>query len=104
MLVIPVDIECLVQCALIAVSFEVLRMAIAFILARPSGEVNKLELEKYEAVAEVAKIRSVQLEFVKHSKLTRKVISIEKQIETLQAQYFPRLLRVRKVFRIARVR
>lgn len=80
-----------------------MRMAIAYFLARPSDEVNKLESDKYDAMAEVAKIKSVQLEFVKHSLLTRKVISIEKKIETLQAQYFPRLLRVRKIFRIVRV-
>lgn len=104
MIVIPVDIECLVQCAIIAVIFEVMRMAIAYVLARPSAEVNKLEIEKYDAMAEVAKIKSVQLEFVKHSKLTRNVIKIEKTIETLQAQYFPRLLKVRKIFRILRVR
>jgi hypothetical protein len=103
MIVIPVDIEALVQCALFAVLFEVLRMGIAFFLAKPSSEVMKLESDKFDAQAEVAKIKSVQLEFVKHSLLTRKVISIEKKIETLQALYFPRLLKVRKICRIARV-
>lgn len=103
MIVIPVDIEALVQCALLALVFEVLRIGVASLLARPSSEVMKLEADKFDAQAEVAKIKSVQLEFVKHSLLTRKVISIEKKIEGLQAQYYPRLLFVRKVCRVVRV-
>lgn len=103
MKVVPVDIELFVQCAFAALAFEVLRMIIAYVLARPSSKVIQLECDKYDAMAEVGKIRSVQLEFVKHSKLTRKVIALEKEIETLQAQYFPRLLKVRKVFRVLRV-
>jgi cytoplasmic iron level regulating protein YaaA (DUF328/UPF0246 family) len=78
-------------------------MIMAYILARPSTEIINLESDKYEAQLDVAKIKSVQLEFVKHSLLTRKVISIEKKIEQLQALYMPRLLKVRKVFRIIRV-
>lgn len=53
---------------------------------------------------ELAKIKSVQLEFVKHSLLSRKVISIEKKIENIQVLYSPRLLRVKKIFRVLRVR
>uniref|UniRef100_A0A7S3HTN5 Tail-anchored protein insertion receptor WRB n=1 Tax=Spumella elongata TaxID=89044 RepID=A0A7S3HTN5_9STRA len=102
MKVVPVDIELFVQCALAAFAFEVLRMIIAYVLARPSSKVIQLESDKYDAMAELGKIRSVQLELVKHSKLTRKVIAIEKDIEKLQAQYFPRLLKVRKVFRVLR--
>jgi hypothetical protein len=103
MIVIPVDIEVFVQCAVSALIFETLRMIIAFALARPSSEMVKLESDKFDTMAEVGQIRSVQLEFVKHSLLTRKVISIEKKIEVLQAQYFPRLLKVRKIFRVLRV-
>ena len=103
MIVIPVDIECLVQCSVVALVFETLRMIIAYMLARPSSEAMKLEADKLEAQLEVTKIKSVQLEFVKHSLLTRKVISIEKKIEQLQALYYPRLLLVRKIFRIVRV-
>jgi hypothetical protein len=103
MIVVPVDIEALVQCAVLALVFEVLRMGIAFFLARPSSEILKLESDKFDAQAEVAKIKSVQLELVKHSKLTRSIISIEKKIENLQAAYYPRLLLVRKICRIVRV-
>lgn len=61
-------------------------------------------MDKYVAQIELAKIKSVQLEFVKHSLLSRKVISIEKKIENIQVLYAPRLLRVKKIFRILRVR
>ena len=61
-------------------------------------------MDKYVAQMELAKIKSVQLEFVKHSLLSRKVISIEKKIENIQVLYSPRLLRVKKIFRILRVR
>lgn len=104
MIVIPVDIEAIVQCTIVAVVFEVLRFVVAFFLARPSSEIMQLESDKFDAQAEVAKIKSVQLEFVKHSLLTRKVIAIEKKIEGLQALYYPRLLFVRKVCRIVMVR
>jgi hypothetical protein len=103
MIVIPVDIECLVQCAVIALLFETMRMVLAYGLARPSSEVLKLETDKFEAQVEISKIKSVQLEFVKHSLLNRKVISIEKKLEGIQAQYAPRVLKVKKIFRVVRV-
>jgi hypothetical protein len=75
----------------------------AYLIARPSPQMAKLDIDKREAQVEVAKIKSVQLEFVKHSLLQRKVISIEKKMELLQLQYNPRLQAVRKVFRVLRV-
>ena len=57
-------------------------MATAYILARPSNEIQKLEDAKNTAMAELAKIKSVQLEFVKHSLLSRKIIKAEKQVHT----------------------
>lgn len=65
---------------------------------------KKLELEKYETQAELATIKSVQLEFVKHSLLTRKLIKTEKQLESIQSLYLPKLLKVRRYMRILRVK
>lgn len=45
----------------------------------------------------------MQLEFVRHSLLTRKEIKIGQKIETLEAQYMPRYLLVKKYARIVRV-
>lgn len=75
----------------------------AFQLARPSSEVTKLEDSKIEAQLELAKIKSVQLEFVKHSKLSRSIIKIEKQLEAIQAQYLPKAQKVRRYLRGIRV-
>lgn len=75
----------------------------AFFLAQPSAEAKKLELEKYEAQAELSTIKSVQLEFVRHSLLTRKVIKAEKQLELIQSQYLPKVQKVRRYLRIIRV-
>ena len=76
----------------------------AFFLAQPSAEAKKLEVEKYEVQAELSTIKSVQLEFVRHSLLTRKVIKAEKQLELIQSQYLPKVQRVRRYLRIIRVR
>lgn len=76
----------------------------AFFFAQPSAEAKKLEVEKYEVQAELSTIKSVQLEFVRHSLLTRKVIKAEKQLELIQSQYLPKVQRVRRYLRIIRVR
>ena len=62
-----------------------------------------MEVEKYEAQAELSTIKSVQLEFVRHSLLTRKVIKAEKQLELIQSQYLPKVQKVRRYLRIIRV-
>lgn len=56
-----------------------------------------------EASIELAGIKSIHVEFVRHSLLSRKIIKIEKRIETIQAEYKPKALRVKNVFRILRV-
>lgn len=48
-------------------------------------------------------IKSVNLEFVRHSLLTRKVIKIEKRIETIESDHAPKVLKIKKNFRISRV-
>lgn len=75
----------------------------AYILAKPSSEANLLETQKLEAQVELSKIKSVQLELVKHSKLSRAIIKFEKQLEVIQAQYAPKALSVKKYARFTRV-
>lgn len=72
-------------------------------MARPSSEANVLEVKKLETQIELSKIKSMQQEFVKHAKLSRSIIKFEKEIETIQAQYAPKALRVKKAMRIIRV-
>ncbi len=76
----------------------------AYLFGRPSQKLYILQNQKFEASKELSQIKSVQLEFVKHSKLTRQVIKFEKEIEALQLTHGPRFKRVKNTFRIVRVR
>lgn len=72
-------------------------------MARPSSEIKKLLEEKALANLEIAGIKSLQLELVKHSLLTRKVIKIEKRVEKLQDETKGRFKRVKSISRAATV-
>ena len=76
---------------------------IAFALAKPSSEIKKLLEEKALANLEIADIKSIQLELVKHSLLTRKVIKIEKRVEKLQEETKSRFKRVKSISRASTV-
>jgi hypothetical protein len=91
------------KCFLIALIFEIFRVLTALLLARPSSKVTLLTSEKLTTQIELSTIKSVQLELVKHSKLTRKLIKIDKELETVQAQYIPKAKKVKKLLRIFRV-
>ena len=75
----------------------------AFLLARPSSEANRIASEKLAAQVELRTIKSIQVELVRHSKLTRKVIKCDKELETIQATYAPKAQKVRSIFRTLRV-
>ena len=56
-----------------------------------------------EAKVELDTIKSVHVELVRHSLLTRKIIKIDKKMETIQMEYAPKAQRVKKFFRMFRV-
>ena len=78
--------------------------ASAYLLASPSSEIGKLEAKLLETQLDVSKIKSVQLEFVKHSKLSRELIKLEKQIETIKDKDAPKAKQVAYIFQMIRVR
>jgi len=82
---------------------EMIRILIASVLNKPSSEQALLQRQREDANAELASIKSVQLELVRHSKLTRKIIKMDKQIEDLQAGNAPKFQRARRVGRISKV-
>ena len=45
-------------------------------MARPSDEARKLEITIAETQLELSQIKSVQVEFVRHSLLSRKIIKV----------------------------
>lgn len=76
---------------------------LGYIIAGPSSKVTELEKEKVVTQIELRSIKSVQLELVRHSKLERKVIKIDKEIEGIKALQEPKIASTRKILRIARV-
>ena len=102
MFVALVDHELGVICTIISCIFEFLRLIIAAQLAKPPSIITQLEKEKMEVLVELASIKSVQVELVRSSKLERRKISLEKQIEKLEAALPPMVHKVRKIVRIIR--
>jgi hypothetical protein len=62
-----------------------------------------LNNEKIDVTLQLSDIKSVQLEFVKHSLLSRKKIKLEKEIENLQLEQAPKVRRVKRFGRIVKV-
>lgn len=77
--------------------------SLGYFLVGPSGKIFTLEKEKSEIQAELATIKSVQLELVRNSKLERKVIKIEKEIDGLKSAQKPKEQNFKYYTRIARV-
>mmetsp|Transcript_11847 Transcript_11847/g.11496 ORF Transcript_11847/g.11496 Transcript_11847/m.11496 type:complete len:172 (+) Transcript_11847:138-653(+) len=103
MFLLPLDFSTAFICLGISFLFEFIRIFIAFFLSKPSDELRQLKIQKGETALEVVSIKSVNLEFVRHSLLTRKVIKIEKRIETIEMDHAPKVLAIKKNFRIFRV-
>lgn len=103
MILIILDYVSFYQCLAIVFAVEWLRIIIAYMLAKLPTEYNKLTEEKLMTQIELTKIKSVQLEFVRHSLLSRKVIKIEKQLETIQSGLAPKASKVKNALRILRV-
>lgn len=103
MYVYPQDQNLLGICIIIPAIVEFLRIFIAFLLAAPPSKIRQLEKDKLELQLELASIKSVQLELVRHSKLERKVIKIDKELETLKGSQQPKADSSRKILRVVRV-
>jgi hypothetical protein len=103
MFILPLDSAGALGCISVSLVYEVIRILAAFYLSKPSDELRLLKIQKAETTLEVASIKSVNLEFVRHSLLTRKVIKIEKMIETITADHAPKALKVKNYLRIFRV-
>lgn len=82
---------------------QILSLISAYQFGKPPDKLRQLLEQKAETNLELADIKSVNLEFVKHSKLSRKVIKIEKEIETIQLTSAPRIKKVKYVSRVFRV-
>jgi hypothetical protein len=102
-IIIPANQMFALQTTLLIMIFELLRIFFAYILCKPPNQIAKLQAEKFELQQELATIKSVNLEFVRHSLLSRKVIKIEKSIEGVKESQAPKIMRVKGFFRVLRM-
>lgn len=72
-------------------------------IKKPPSELKQLNDDLYNTKLDVMGIKSIQLELVKHSKLTRRVIKLEKQIETITEAQIPIVDKWMYILNVARV-
>ena len=72
-------------------------------MKRPSQELLTATADLNTTRIELCEVKSVQLQFVKHSKLSRKAIKLEKQIEDIKFAQIPKLTKVKNILWIVRV-
>lgn len=71
--------------------------------SKPPKEIQQLLEESRQIKADVASIKSIQLELVRHSKLTRKLIKVEKELERVKSEQTPIVDKWRTITKYARV-
>ena len=65
---------------------ELLFQIVVSFLARPSKKYYDLLDEKDRTEFELKQIKSLQVEFVKHSLLSRRIIKLDKDIEVIRGE------------------
>ena len=70
----------LVMCLVLSLCYAVLSLLVQVVLCRPSLALTDLTLSLHDTKKELASIKSVQQDFVRHSRLNRKVIQQEKDV------------------------
>ena len=101
MKIFPVDPERLFQVLAFVFVLEVTRLLLGYILGREKGREKFIE-QRLIVLADLATIKSEQLEFVKKTKLERKQIAIEKEMEKLKSDYNENAPQWKRIFRIIR--
>jgi len=101
MKVYPINMETLFQCVAVTLVFEAVRILFSYLLASEKN-VQSLTEQRLDVLADMAQIKSEQLEFVKKTKLERKKLAIEKAIEKIKADYSNAAPRWKRIFRTIR--
>jgi hypothetical protein len=91
-------------CVLFALFFEIIVYVVEKYISLPPTELVTANNDLVATKLELCTVKSVQLELVKHSKLTRKMIKLEKQIETIKESQLPKVNRWNYILRVSRVR
>ena len=79
------------------------KFALELFVKRPPAELTTATAELNATRIELCEVKSIQLQFVKHSKLSRKAIKLEKQVEDIKLAQVPKLIRLRNILWIIRV-
>lgn len=83
--------------------FSLLYAPLGSYISQPSDELQETLQERINIHQELSNIKSVQLQLVQHSKLTRKDIVLEKKIAKLRENQSNGLTRLKHVFIFIRV-
>jgi len=102
MKVFPVDVERFFMVLAASFAFELLRIVLGYVLGKQKGVLD-LTTKRMGLMADLADIKSEQLEFVKKTKLERKKIAIEKEMEKIKFEYNDTSPKWKRFFRAARV-
>jgi len=101
-LAVPLASRWALYCMGFTFVFEVFRILIAYIVSKPSDKIRENMVKKAEYQVELSTITAIQVDFVRHSKLTRNIIKLDKEIEQLQGEYAPRVSKTKSVARFIR--
>ena len=103
MQLVPLDWELLLMTAVIVPVFvEFLKNFLAYLFGRASDKYLKLKKDLFVKNEEKKGIKSMQQEFVRHSKLERDIIAIEKQIDAITANEGPKSEKINFILRTFR--
>jgi hypothetical protein len=70
----------LITCLGVALCYAAIYVMVQLFLCRPSSALAALILTQQDTKRELASIKSVQQDFVRHSRLNRKVIQLDKDV------------------------
>lgn len=103
MIILPINFDYFLYALLASFLVETVRIIIGFVLAAEPSKVRALRMSKQEVESELATIKSIQVEFVRHSQLTRKVIKLDKEMEGINDGLPSKRRRVKSVLRVLRL-
>ena len=101
--VIPLDYEALFVLMGFAAAFETVRLVLGYFVGAEPREIRVLTEKRLRILAELASIKSVQVEFVKSSLMERQKIKAEKDLENAKYKYKMSLPRKKTIFRVIRI-
>ena len=88
MLILLHNSDILVKLLIITFGYIILYIWCYKCLCKPSRDLLEMSQSLKETKRDLAAIKSVQQEFVRHSRLNRKVIQLEKDVAAKQSTYF----------------